>query len=276
MVVTTIPFQLIVIQAIIMYTVKVHNRIDQIISMFYFIGLWHSKSRTMILNWFLKIWHLTVYGYYPFSLVMGALTCVNETETIFLGVMSIIAIVGAVRLYYFILKKDEVLSLIRAIGVHEIKDSAEKFHQVNKNINIFIRFVTCFQVMLLVAAILVPIIALPIFTTERRLPLNIYVPLDWKNNEFIYWIIYIFVTYEIFMSVVCGFFSVVIWYLMMALVFEFELLGNEFKNLGWGRTTETSSNGELQDFFFNELRSLIKKHKNLQEYKSYLCNKTYS
>lgn len=257
-----------------MYTIEVHSRIDQILSMFYFIGLWYDPNRHTIFKRILSIWHVALYAYYPFSLVIGAYQSDNDTETMYLIVMTIVAGVGAVRLYYFVLNKDEILNFIRKLGVHRWNDSEEKFQQVNKKINFFIRFATYYEVMSTGAVMSLIIIALPIFSAEKRLPFNIYIPLDWRNNELHYWIIYAYVTYDALMAVVCTFFNVIIWYLMMGLVLEYEILGSEFKNVGWitKSTTEsispTFSDGE--DLFFAELISLIKKHRNLQKYKWFL------
>lgn len=62
-----------------MYTIEVHNRIEQIMSLFYFLGLWHGDDRDNVRKWSLKIIHLLTYGYFPLSLVAGALTDDNET-----------------------------------------------------------------------------------------------------------------------------------------------------------------------------------------------------
>lgn len=251
-----------------MYTVVVHNRIDQIISTFCLIGLWHDRNRTKFRRCILSIWHLAVYAYYPLSLAIGAHTSENETESIFLGVMSIVAFVGTVRLFYFVLKKDEILNFIRKISVHTIKNF-EDDQEVKQKINLFIRFASYYEVMLAVAVI--SVIALPIFSTENRLPFTIFFPLDWRSNKVYYWITFAFVSYELLMTVVCTFFNVIIWYLMMALVLEYKILGNEFKNVGWidKATTETLSTKlsvkEKSDLFRRELISLIKKHRNLQK-----------
>lgn len=252
-----------------MYTVGIDRRIDQMISLFYYIGLWHDKTRIRILKWILTSWHLLVYGYYPFSLVIGALICEDHNEAIFLGVMSIIAIVAAVRLFYFVLKKDEMLRFVRKMGVHVTKDSDE-FDRAISKINNVLRFVPYFVVTLLCAVVILMITALPVVSTERRFPLNIYFPLDWRNNELYYWIIYTFVSYELFMSVVCTTFTVIIWYLMIAFVLEYEMLGTQFRNLECIKATpekirSTLSSRGKQNLFLKDLILLIKKHKNLQE-----------
>lgn len=250
-----------------MYNIEVHNRIQQIISVFYFTGLWHDQNRTKFIKFILSVWHLALYAYYPISLIGGALSSANNMERIFLGVMSIIALVSAVKLYYFILKMDTIHQLIRKMGVHSLENK-EEFNRVSFRINVFIKFISYFEVTLLCAVMTLIIIALPLFSNEKRFPLNIYFPLDWENNEFYYWITYAFVAYELLMCVVSTFSNVIIWYLMMACVTECEILGNEFKNLGLA-TAETDSKisiSEKQKLFLKQLIQLIKKHQNLKAY----------
>ncbi len=254
-----------------MHTVEVHTRIEKIISLFYFIGFWHDENRSKLLNWILRSWHLVVYGYYPFSLVAGALICDSDTERIFLGVMSIVAGLAAVRLYYFVLNKDKILKIIRELGVHTIKDSEDEFHRINEIVNVFIKFASYYVAISLSAIVSLIIIALPIFSTVNRLPFNIFIPLDWRSNELYYWIAYAFVSYEALMSVVCTLFNVIIWYLMLAFVLEYDVLGNDFRNMGWTSeaTTKTLCTnvrvGRKSNVFGRELILLIERHRNLQE-----------
>lgn len=250
-----------------MYTIAVNYRIGQIISAFHFIGLWHDDRRSKFHKWFLSILHLMFYAYYPFALITGALTSDNHTESIFTLVMSILTFVTAVRLYYFVLKQNEILHFIRKIGVHSIKDSEKLFCQINDKINAFNRFINVFVIMILSAFFTAVTKNMPIFSTEKRLPFRIYFPLDWTKNDIYYWITYTFTSLEVFMTIFCAFFSVIIWYMMLAFALEYEILGDEFKNLG--RTDMvTVETQPKEDLFLNDLILLIKKHRDLQEYKN--------
>lgn len=52
---------------------------------------------------------------------------------------------------------------------------------------------------------------------------------------------------------------------MLSLILEYEIVGNELKNIGWdsGETTDTQS--ETSNMRLIELICLIKKHNNLKE-----------
>lgn len=183
--------------------------------------------------------------------------CETVTESIFLVVMTIITALATTRLFYFIVNQDKILKLIREIGVHRINDTEEEFHRMDGIVNVFVRFASYYLVMSFSTIVIMVTINLPIFSMEKRFPFNVFIPLDWSSNETYYWIIYIFVSYNAFMSVACILFNVIIWYLMLALALEYDILGNEFRNMGWIN--------ETTDSFHRELISLIKKHRNLQE-----------
>lgn len=252
-----------------MYTIEVHIRIQSIINGFYFIGLWHDHNQNKFRKGFFKIWHIALFGYYPISLIGGAILSDNNTEPIFLGVMAIVTSVLIVRLYHFVLHMDEILFFIR-MGVHTIKDR-EEFNEVNDKIKAFIKFVSSFQLMIVSAVLTMIIIALPIISNEKRLPLNIYVPLNWKTNDIYYWLTFAFNTYEASITIVCTFFNVLIWYMMMACMIQYQVLGNEFKNLGFNNQAKQDNKREIsvsekQNAFLHELIQLIKRHQHLQKY----------
>lgn len=249
-----------------MFKIEGHKQIDRIISVFYFIGLWHG-NRNVFCNWASKIWHIVVYVYYPIALLLGGLISDNETERVFLGVVGIVTVVLSVRFYYIIWKKDEIVGFIREIGTFSMTDNGE-FNEVNNNIKGFMKFVSYLEFVLLCAVIGLSIVSLPIFSNEKHLPFNIYFPLDWKQSEVVYWIAYIFVMYEVVLSWMCTLFNVIVWYLMMSCATKYKLLGNKFRKMGFDGRTLISVSGK-QDLFLEELIELIKDHQNLQKYKTF-------
>lgn len=252
-----------------MFTIKVHKRIEQIISVFYILGLWHDQSRINCGKWNISVLHLVIYIYYPCSLVVGSLESDNDMEKIFLGAMSIVSGLAAVRLFYFIREKDAILTFIRTVGVHTIR-SEKKFHQINGELNMFMKFASYFELNCMGAVVSLIIMALPFFTAERRLPFNIFIPyLDWRAHGIYYWIFYAYVAYGALMTLVCTLFIVIIWYLMISLVIEYEILGDTIENVGWIRKDNLGHNAVLKkgksDQFLQELIVLIKKHRDIQE-----------
>lgn len=250
-----------------MYTIKVHKRIEQIISVFYFMGLWHDDRENNFRKWVFRIYHIVIYGYFPVSLIAEAFTSDNESEAIYLGVVSIVAFVLAVRLYYFLLKKDEILELVHKMCTHSVTDN-EQFHKVSNKIRVFIKIITYFGIMVVCSVSIQTVIALPMFSNEKVLPYNIYFFLDWRKSQLAYWIAFVFVMYESMISIVCVLFNIIIWYLMVSCVTEYQILGSEFRNIGTKITLTENilSVVQKQELFLEELTSLIKRHQNLQVY----------
>lgn len=56
------------------------------------------------------------------------------------------------------------------------------------------------------AILLFIILSLPLFSIERRLPLNIWFPSDWRNSEIGYWMAYTFVIIGVIFAMVATFF----------------------------------------------------------------------
>lgn len=252
-----------------MHNITVHPRINQIISLFYFIRLWRFDNVSDFSLTISKVVHLIVYVYYPVSLMAGAFINDNESEKMFLVVLSIVTFVLAIRLYYILWKKDEIIGFIRKLGAHSITDS-EQFYRANDKITIFIKFVTFMELMLLGAVIAMTIITSPIISTTKQLPMNIYFPMDWKHNELFYWIAFTFVIYEMSLSLSSSLLNPIIWYLMMSCAIKYQVLGSEFKNLGRNIGQKSSKeNITSVDSFHTKLILLIKNHDDLQEYESF-------
>lgn len=250
-----------------MYTIKVHKRIEQMMSFFYFIRFWNDDNRSNFCKRVLNITYLSVYGFTPVLLFAGAFKNYDEIEPIFSIVLSLVTFVGAIKMYYFLWNKDQILAFIREMGTHSISDKKE-FDQVNNKIENLMKFGSCFVSMILCAAIGMITIALPIFSNKKHLPTNFYIPLNWKENEFVYWMSFGFVSYQILFSVVCASFNVIIWYMMVSCAVKYQILGNEFRNLGTLNEAKTTKD-KKQNLFPNELIALIKNHRNLQQYKNF-------
>lgn len=245
-----------------MYNIEVPKRIHQIVSLFYFIGLWQAENVSDFRKWITKILFLVVFVYYPVSLAAGAFTNDNENEKMFLVGLSITIFVLAVRLYYILWKKDEILGFIRKLGAHSIRD-LDQFKQIKNKIRILINCVTALELMLVFAVSAMTIITLPIFSNEKKLPLDIYFPLDWKHNEFYYWIGFLFVDYEMVSAIVTSLLNAIVWYLMMSCAIKYQTLSTDFKYFGH---VSSGKIGESKHLFHADLIILIKNHLDLQEY----------
>lgn len=90
-------------------------------------------------------------------------------------------------MYYALWKKDEILDFVRKMGVHSIKDP-DDYKKTNNNIKVFIKLSTTFHVIIIFGLLTLAVTSTPIFSSERRLPLNVFIPFDSRNNLILYWI----------------------------------------------------------------------------------------
>lgn len=254
-----------------MYNIKLPERINQIISVFHFLGLWQGNDKTIFRKKISRILNVVVYAYYPISLAAGSYFSDNETEQLFLGNLSIAQFVLTAKLYFFLLKNEQIIEFIRKLGAHSTKDSG-LFNKVNNKIRVFVKFGTLLASMLLYVIIALTITSLPIFSKEKKLPVNLYFPVNWKENELFYWMAFAFVDYLFITSVVIALMNMIIWYIMMSCAIKYEIMCNEFRNIGFVNTTTTAAKEQIvsrqkiqQNLFCAELISLIKYHQDLYE-----------
>lgn len=249
-----------------MYSIQVPARINQIISVFYFLGLWQGDNGRVLRKRVSKILHLLVYMYCPISLVAEvAFKSDNVTEQMFLGSASIVSFILTIRLYYFMWNEEKILGFIREMGAHSLKD-CDNFNIINNRISLFVKLVTLLEIVVFYVAAALTIISLPLFSNEKHLPLNMYFPIDWKNNELVYWLVFLFVVYTLLSTGVCTFMNVIIWYLMMSCAIKYEIFGIELKRMGVVNQVndETITKRGNQHSSHAELIALIKSHQNRQ------------
>lgn len=252
-----------------MYRIEVHRRIEQIISLFYYIGVWHKGSRTVFLEWCLKSFHLGLCIWHMITIFIGFFASENIIGMSFIGACGIISFNVTVRLGFFLWKQDRIIQLIRSLGAHLINNSNES-DRINLKINIFIKFALLYQFILFFTVPVVMIIPTPIISDEKTLPFNPFPTVNWKNNYIGYWIAFVVVFYMFIINVVFHFFNILIWYMMISCGIKYQILGNAFKNLGKATLknvvlskSEKVSDSKEQVLFLSELMELIQFHQNL-------------
>lgn len=155
------------------------------------------------------------------------------------------------------------MEYLNEMAIHSTNDSYE-FNHINQKINTFMKFLICFEVMSVSTIVILTILALSRVSSDKQLPLNIYIPFDWKNSQITYWIIFGFNLYALIIILAGIFFSGIIWYLMMSCGTKYQILGNAFSKIGFMSKAD-SVHGE-QDIFVQELIALMKIHQHLQKY----------
>lgn len=244
-----------------MNKVAVPPRINQITAIFHLCGMWRQEGENVLRKMWWKLMYLIYYESFVISLALGGVLSDDNNERIYLVSNAILAFISSVKLIFVLWKKKEVLALLHD-STHYVTNRDE-FTQIHKKVKKFIKFVTCFIVLILMGSVLI-IIILPLLSKEKILPLNIAFPLNWKSSGIVYWIAYAFVTIAAVITVIAASLNFVVWYLMMNFCIKYQILGNQFRNMGSINTMGPQR--EVQKLFSNELIGLIKVHKNIREY----------
>lgn len=251
-----------------MYYIEINNKINQIVKTFERLGMWpiedESKGHRKV-GW--KLFYLIFHASFGISAIIGGLLSDHMSDAIFLFSAGIALLVASVKLTYILRKKKEICSLIRDACTHSVADY-EVFVTVNDKGKDLITFSHSLFLIICVSYGLNVIFHLPIFSSERNLPLNIWFPFDWKNNAVIYWTAFAYVSMAILITIITISLNVIIWYLMMNCAIKYQIVENQFSNMFLTIPTirrRKISKLEEDSLSLQELVGIIKSHQNIQE-----------
>lgn len=207
--------------------------------------------------------------YYFLSFFVFAISAILETlekftdkidESIFLVVTSLISVVQIGRLYNIIWKQNKILGLISAASDSSTNDYAT-FCKENDKLDKLMLQATCFILITFLAVVVVA--CLPFI--RKELTFDIAFPLDYRNIKIAFYAAYAFVVNAFFVSVASLLFATMLWFIMLNFVGKYEILGNDFKNLGVV-TTEEEGQKNAQTLYFQHLVESIKSLEHINGY----------
>lgn len=249
--------------------IKTHALIYQIIALLKLLGIWHGEEDSQFKKLAKTIITVTVCMSFTMSLAFGAVLSDNRNEVIFLAAASIASALMNVKLTYVLWKKEEIMEFLNKISVYSLARRAQ-FDEINKKLNKFARLGYISIITLSLSILIFIVLSLPIFSTERRLPLNVAFPLDWKNSTLFYCLGYTFVLTGVIYAMVVTFFTIVYLYIMINCSVKYQVLANEFRNLN--ATAIIIQSGALikmqEKSNLQTLIQLIKVHQKLYELSS--------
>lgn len=254
-----------------MSQIEVHKNIVRITEFFYRVGIWNRQDVETIGQKRLKLFYFVYYFLYPLSFTAGAVASDNEDEKILMVQSSIMSVVLLLKLWYLIWRKNEILELLDRICDYCI-DDRETVKVVNDKLDIFMKFITVFLSVAYFSITSVSFVA-PFIGEERKLFLPIGFPLDWRNNEFAYWMAVMFIGSEMIISSFLFLFSVIVWYLIANCSWRYDVLGEKITEMGKRRkevyesaVERPISNTERDNLYHRDLVSAITSHSHLKEY----------
>lgn len=211
-----------------MYKIEVPATIHKAIVMFYRLGLWSIENENTFRDTARKLFYFFYYISFVISNALGAHLTDDKDESISLIVTTTTAIVLTYKLWLILWKKNELLKFVEEVGTHYTDDQKE-FVQVNYKLKMLMKFAQYF-ILMVAAAVGYITLVFPVIT--KRLFFNIAFPLDWSNSQFAFWMVCIYAALGFFVTAIGSLFTTILWYLMLSFVFKYDVLGNQFKNIG--------------------------------------------
>lgn len=241
-----------------MYYIDIPDTINRLIEAYCLFGFWNKGKATYLKNG-LQIFHFTYFVLLLISTSLGAWIADDKDDSILSMVISIQFTVHAFRMYCMIFNQKEIIVLIQEIGKQFTNDHNE-FMQVSNKMKVTMQLVNSFIVMLVSAIVFIA--AIPTFTSEKKLAFYIAIPLDWKNSETEYWLTHAYIVVGSTYAIVCGIFTLIIWYLMINCAIKYEMLGRQLRSVSLFETMEKSkvSKTYQQNVLVQHLIVVIRRH----------------
>lgn len=245
-----------------MLQMKVHKSVQRIIEFLYRTSFWNRHDDETFGQKTLKIFYSIYYSLAIISMVVGAVTTENNNERIMLAETGIMTVVFIVKLLYLIWRKKEILELLNQLCCYWV-DDRDTFISINDKLNNFMKFLTALSAFACLCLFCETFVA-PFVGKEKTIFFPIAFPLDWRHNEFAYWMAFTFLGTAMAMTAISLLFSMILWYLMANCSWRYDALGQEMKKMGEMQLDDESA--DVRDIYCQELARVIKSHSHLKEY----------
>lgn len=240
-----------------MHSIRVHELMTRLISIFYRIGLWHRGDKPTVKEIWTKCFYYIYYTLFLVSIVAGSIKTGKLYEKIFLAQMSIGVAAVSVKLWFLLWNQSQICHLANRVCVFSIRDDDD--HVVYENrIEGFAKCVLFYQITTIVGSVLSSLV-LSLFGSEKTLFFDIGFPLDWKNSDIAFWMATVFIFTEMVLTTIAISFSVIFWYLLFISSLRYEVLASELSKMGRiGDETEgKASVKQTHHSFLKEFKELI-------------------
>ncbi|XP_037041517.1 odorant receptor 94b-like [Bradysia coprophila] len=246
-----------------MHSIRIHKVIDEMISLFRRIGIWHGQDAATVSQQRLKPVYFIYYVSFFASFSIGALTKESLDESIFLAEVAILITVLMTKLWLLFWKQKEIMGLLNRTCVFSIRDDEELAFfndKVDKLMNLMVGFGYAAVIAITGNSIF------PFIGKEKRLIVDIAFPLDCKNSEIGFWLAYIFFLTENILSLAAMVIvTAIIWYLLLHCSLRYKILGTDIRNMGRIKGKVKTTEKERQTIFHRDLLEAIKGHLHLRE-----------
>lgn len=247
-----------------MYAVHIPKVINLIMESYYRFGLWSRGEVPSVKEIRIKLLYSLFHLLFLCSLIVGAYNCEDNDEAILLTQLGFVIAVLSVKFLYLIWKQNDILSLVDQIGEFSVP-ARDQYVSIDGKLRFFDKIVKWFIYLLYFVTFCITLIA-PFVSGEKRLFYDIAFPLDYKNNEFAFWIAFTFLACGIFVSTFPVLFTFFMVYVMFCCVVRIETLGNRMQTMGISDDPKVKQTKvERQESFDCDFRSVLEGHAFLKE-----------
>lgn len=211
-------------------SIKTHEIIDKIIIVLKATGMWQIEEQSYFRKLGKKLVVFTVGLSFTISLIFGAVISDDRNEAIFLLSIGISSALMDVKLAYVLWKKEEITTFLNRICTQVVRRK-EELNEINKKLNSFAKLAYTAMITTSVSVSFFIVLTLPVFSAERRLPVNVAFPFDWKNCLLFYWMGHTFVISGVVCVTIATYFTIVYLYIMLNCSLKYQVLANEFRNM---------------------------------------------
>lgn len=229
------------------------------------IGLWHSGDEPTTKETRIKLFYSMYFFLFFTSLIVGAFTCESADESVYLIVTAAIALNCLVRFLHMIWKKQEIMELLHRIGVHSSIEDQEIFNETKEKLEIFITFAVALVCTTIFVAACTGL-GVPLSGSEKKQVFNVAFPFDWRTNDVVYWIEFLFIFGGIYLACLSLIFSTLTWYLLLNCALKYDILAKRLSSMGTTKSNKQSiSERENENCFFRDLIVGVEMHKDINE-----------
>lgn len=251
-----------------MNSIKINSTFCIIITILYKVGIWTIHEESKYREMGRKFFYIFSFLFFQILIALFAFLSDDRNQSLFLIELVIGVMVLNVKLIYLLWKKNEIFEFLNdSVIANSILEREGKSY-ANK-IQVFMKFVLAYNFFVIVTGISLVISSLPFFSSEKKLPLFIIIPVD---GIVVYWVTYIILAWGIIFSCLSNLNISFIWYIMLNYSIKYQILRSEFRNLGATRTTQKATEAgkkfttQNQNLFLQDFVVLVNKHRNLSEY----------
>lgn len=236
--------------------------VKRVLGIYYRVGFWHQGEIATNRELSVKIFYSIYLFLFLFSIAIGAIVNENRDVAIYLGEVAILYLVFVSKLFILMWQQKKVEALLNRTCVFPIYDDGD-LDMFHRKLSSFTKFgnALLFNTMLCICC---EVAIYPFYGSKKTLALELAFPLDWREDEFSFWIGNLFMLIGAMLALAAISFGVITSYLLLVCSLRYDLLGSNMRKAGQ-RSTGKILNHEKQQLYGHNLITSIKEHLNLEE-----------